>query len=77
LHELQQGDTFEVQRVDGSEMKFKVDAVKQFSQNNFPTNEVYGDINYAGIRLITCGGTFNNQTHHYSDNTVVFGSLVN
>jgi LPXTG-site transpeptidase (sortase) family protein len=77
LHELQPGDTFEVQRVDGSEMKFKVNAVKQFSQNDFPTTEVYGDINYAGIRLITCGGTFNSQTHHYSDNTVVFGSLVN
>jgi hypothetical protein len=69
-------DIFEVQRVDGSTMKFKVDSVKQFSQSNFPTNEVYGNINYAGIRLITCGGTFNSQTHHYSDNTVVFGSLV-
>jgi LPXTG-site transpeptidase (sortase) family protein len=76
LNKLQAGDIFEVQRVDGSTMKFKVDSVKQFSQSNFPTNEVYGNINYAGIRLITCGGTFNSQTHHYSDNTVVFGSLV-
>jgi LPXTG-site transpeptidase (sortase) family protein len=76
LNKLQAGDIFEVQRVDGSTMKFKVDSVKQFSQSNFPTNEVYGNINYAGIRLVTCGGTFNSQTHHYSDNTVVFGSLV-
>jgi LPXTG-site transpeptidase (sortase) family protein len=76
LNKLQAGDIVEVQRVDGSTMKFKVDSVKQFSQNNFPTDEVYGNINYAGIRLITCGGTFNSQTHHYSDNTVVFGSLV-
>jgi len=76
LNKLQPGDTFEVARVDGSIAKFKVDAVKQFAQNNFPTDEVYGNIKYAGIRLITCGGTWNAQTHHYSDNTVVFGSLV-
>jgi hypothetical protein len=76
LHELQPGDTFEIMRADGTTANFKVDSVKQYPQNNFPTNEVYGNINYAGIRLITCGGTFNSQTHHYSDNTVVFGSLV-
>jgi sortase (surface protein transpeptidase) len=76
LHELAPGDTFEVGRADGSVAKFRVDSVKQFPQNNFPTAEVYGNINYAGIRLITCGGTWNAQTHHYSDNTVVFGSLV-
>jgi LPXTG-site transpeptidase (sortase) family protein len=77
LHELQPGDTFEVKRTDGTTVKFKVDSVKQYSQNDFPTNDVYGNINYAGIRLITCGGTWDAQTHHYSDNTVVYGSLVN
>jgi sortase (surface protein transpeptidase) len=76
LRELQPGDTFTVERIDGTKAKFKVDAVKQYSQNNFPTDEVYGNITYAGIRLITCGGSWNSQTHHYSDNTVVFGSLV-
>jgi hypothetical protein len=74
---MQPGDIFEVKRTDGTTIKFKVDSVKQYSQNDFPTNDVYGNINYAGIRLITCGGTFNSQTHHYSDNTVVYGSLVN
>jgi hypothetical protein len=76
LFELQPGDTFTVERIDGTSAKFKADAVKQFSQSNFPTDEVYGNIHYAGIRLITCGGSWNPQTHHYSDNTVVFGSLV-
>jgi sortase (surface protein transpeptidase) len=76
LGKLTPGDTFEVMRVDGSTAKFKVDAVKQYEQDNFPTNEVYGNTNYAAIRLITCSGSWNAQTHHYSDNTVVFGSLV-
>lgn len=76
LRELQTGDIVEIDRADGTTAKFKVDSVKQFAQNNFPTAEVYGNINYAGVRLITCGGTFNKQTGHYSDNTVVFGSLI-
>ncbi len=76
LRELLPGDTFEVDRADGKTVKFKVDEVRQLPQDSFPTEEVYGNINYAGIRLITCGGVFNRQTGHYSDNTVVYGSLV-
>ena len=76
LRELVPGDTFEIDRADGSTAKFKVDAVKQVPQSNFPTEEVYGNIDFAGIRLITCGGTFNRTTRHYSDNTIVFGSLI-
>jgi hypothetical protein len=45
------------------------------SQSNFPTQEIYGNINYAGIRLITCGGTFDPSQNHYTDNTVVYGQL--
>jgi LPXTG-site transpeptidase (sortase) family protein len=77
LGKMTPGDTFEVNRMDGTTAKFKVDSIKQFTQDNFPTNEVYGDTNDAEIRLITCSGSWNSHTHHYSDNTVVFGSLVN
>lgn len=76
LRELLPGDIFEVDRADGKTVKFKVDEVKQLPQDGFPTEEVYGNINYAGIRLITCGGIFNRQSRQYSDNTVVYGSLV-
>jgi hypothetical protein len=37
---------------------------------------VYGNIDHAGLRLITCGGTFNRITRHYSHNTVVYAKLV-
>ncbi len=76
LHEVQPGDEIDITRVDGKIVKFKVDALKQFDQANFPTQEVYGNIDYAGLRLITCGGTFNTDTGHYSENTVVYASLV-
>ncbi len=76
LHEAQPGDIVEIDRSDSKTIKFKVDAIKRFPWGNLPTQEVYGDINYAGIRLMTCGGVFDRQTHHYDQNIVVFGSLV-
>lgn len=77
LRELKPGDTIEISRQDGSTAKFKAGFLEQFSQDNFPTQKVYGNINYAGLRLITCGGIFNPATGHYSDNIVVFASLSN
>jgi sortase (surface protein transpeptidase) len=76
LRELAPGDTFKIIRTDGAVVTFRVDSIKQFDQDNFPTQAVYGPLNYAGIRLITCGGTFNPETHHYTENTVVFGAMI-
>jgi sortase (surface protein transpeptidase) len=75
LHELNPGDEIKVDRADGSVAVFKVIGLKQVPQSDFPAQEVYGNIKYAGIRLITCGGTFDASTDHYTDNTVVYGAL--
>jgi sortase (surface protein transpeptidase) len=75
LRELAPGDEFSVTRSDGTVAVFKVLSLKQVPQNNFPTQEIYGNINYAGIRLITCGGSFDQAAGHYTDNTVVFAAL--
>ena len=37
---------------------------------------MYGNIDHAGLRLITCGGSFNAASGHYEDNLVVFADLV-
>lgn len=77
LRELLPGDKVEITRKDGSTATFSVTSIQQFDQANFPTKEVYGNIDYAGIRLITCGGTFNKKTGHYIENTVVSATLIN
>lgn len=74
LRELAAGDHFQVKRADKSAINFVIDKVELAPQNQFPTAEVYGKINYAGVRLISCGGTFNTSTGHYSDNIIVFAS---
>lgn len=76
LNELTVGDIVEVDRSDNSTAKFRVTDVKQFPQGNLPMSDIYGNINYAGLRIITCGGTFDVRTRHYSNNTVVFGELI-
>jgi hypothetical protein len=76
LRDLKPGQIIKVSRVDGKTAKFKINKIKDFPQNDFPTQDVYGDIDYAGLRLITCGGTFNYLSNRYSNNTVVFASLV-
>lgn len=76
LPELRPGDEVLVGREDGSTSVFVVDRLEQYAKDAFPTLEVYGDLDHAGLRLITCGGTFDDGTGHYRDNIVVYGHQV-
>ncbi len=38
--------------------------------------QVYGNTHRAELRLITCGGSFDQKSGHYVDNVVVFAHLV-
>jgi sortase (surface protein transpeptidase) len=76
LGELKAGDRVSVTRADDSTALFVVDEVHSYPKNDFPTKLVYRDIDHAGLRLITCGGAFDDSTGHYLNNIVVFASLV-
>ena len=76
LREVRPGDRVTVTRADGSKPVFRVTRVAQFPKDRFPTELVFGNIDHAGLRVITCGGSFNSQTGHYEDNIVVFADLV-
>jgi hypothetical protein len=74
LRNLVPGDKITVTRADGSKPVFRVQRVSQFPKTQFPTKLVYGNIDHAGLRLITCGGIF--RSGSYEDNIVVFADLV-
>ena len=76
LGELKAGDRVIVARADDSVAVFEVDEVRRYSKADFPTDTVYSDINHAGLRILTCGGAFDDASGHYLDNIVVFASLV-
>jgi sortase (surface protein transpeptidase) len=74
LGRLRPGDAVNVGRADGRTATFRVDSVEHVEKAHFPTGRVYGDIGFAGLRLITCGGDFDG--HSYLGNTIVFGHLI-
>lgn len=76
LGKLEPGDRVSVARADDSIAVFVVDEVHSYAKDDFPTKLVYGNIDEAGLRLITCGGAFDDASGHYLDNIVVFASLA-
>jgi len=76
LGQIAPNQLVEVKRADGLVAKFVVTAIKQYEQSSFPTEEVYGNIDYPGLRLITCGGQFDRASRKYSHNIVVYAKLV-
>lgn len=76
LPRLRRGDEVAVRRADGTSVRFRVDDMARYPKAQFPTAAVYGDIDHAGLRLITCGGTFDRARHSYTDNVIVYASAV-
>lgn len=76
LGTLRRGEVVDVTRADGRVARFRVDRVAQFPKAQFPTAQVYGNVDHAALRLVTCGGTFDRSSGSYEDNIVVFAELI-
>ncbi len=74
LTDLRPGDAIAVRRRDGSTARFRVTRLAHFAKSAFPTKRVYGNIDHAGLRLITCGG-LDARTNVFEENVVVFADL--
>ncbi|MGW5581479.1 class F sortase [Micromonospora chokoriensis] len=76
LARVKVGSAITVDRQDGSTAMFTVTKVEQYPKDRFPTDEVYGSTDHAALRLITCGGEFDDSTQHYRDNVIVYARLT-
>ncbi|MFI6377281.1 class F sortase [Streptomyces sp. NPDC050546] len=76
LKTMKAGDTVQVARQDGKTATFTVDRVEEYPKKEFPTLEVYKNVDHAGLRLVTCGGDFDAARHYYPNNVVVFASMT-
>ena len=73
LRELVAGDTVEVDRADGSMVVFTVREQETVDKDAFPTDKVYRSTDgKPTLRLITCGGTFDESEGSYRSNVVVY-----
>lgn len=75
LGAVRRGDRVTVTRRDGRTAVFAVSRVARFPKSRFPSQAVYGAIDHAGLRLITCGGTYDAADNRYLDNVIVFAKL--
>ncbi len=73
---LRPGNKIEIVRANGSTAVSTVDGVQKVVKASFPTSDVYGNVGYPGLRLVTCGGPFNTATRQYLDNVVVYAHLT-
>ncbi|WP_158564168.1 sortase domain-containing protein [Jiangella anatolica] len=77
LGEVAAGDEIVVTRADGGTSAFVVVEVGQYSQDDFPTDAVYGGPDDRPLlRLITCGGEYDRGLGRYRDNVVVFAEAA-
>ncbi|MGW5672173.1 class F sortase [Micromonospora sp. NPDC003776] len=76
LGSLTKGDTINVAREDGSTATFTVDEVKSYPKTAFPTELVYGPSDRPALRVVTCGGAFDQNARSYVDNIIVFATMT-
>ena len=76
LGDLRPGNLIYVTREDRRTAVFQVDAVDLYSESSFPDSTIYGTTGEPVLRLITCGGDFDTQTHLYLDRTVAYARYL-
>lgn len=77
LDQLDTGDEIFVDRADGTTVVFAAQRTERHPKDEFPTEAVYGDTPDARLRLITCGGSFDQDDRRYLDNIIVYAAPVN
>lgn len=74
LVDLRTGDRIHIDRADGSTVTFHVRRLERHDKGAFPTDAVYRPTPGAQLRLITCGGAFDDAARRYLDNVIVFAT---
>jgi sortase family protein len=75
LGRLAPGNAVEVTLANGETVRFTVTSVHEYPKAHFPASEVYGPEPYPALRLITCGGAFDQATGHYLSNIVAYARM--
>jgi LPXTG-site transpeptidase (sortase) family protein len=71
LDQLQDGDEIAVHG-EGEVVVFEVTRVEQHPKDDYPREAVHGATAGPELRLITCGGFFDDVSGHHEDNIIVF-----
>ncbi|TQK19983.1 sortase (surface protein transpeptidase) [Microbacterium sp. SLBN-154] len=76
LRDVQVGDLVEVVDTAGTAHAYVVTETMDYPKSAFPTAAVFGAVVTDELRLITCGGVFDQNAGSYVDNRVVYARRV-
>jgi hypothetical protein len=76
LNELSGDDLVEVLYQSGRVERFGVEQSETHLKSQLPVKSIWNDAQEPVLRVITCGGTFNQRTRHYDSNIIVFASSL-
>lgn len=71
LGDLRPGQNVTVTLANGTVTRWTVTSIILYPDGQFPDTVIYGRYGPPTLRLVTCGGPFDYQTHHYDAATVV------
>ena len=74
LARLPHGAVVKVDRADGSTVTFRVTKVSRVAKTRFPTDLVFAPTLEPTLRLVTCGGSFDETRRSYRDNVIAFAT---
>jgi hypothetical protein len=72
LSRVPPGAAVHVDRADRTTVTFRVTEVSRVAKSRFPTDLVYAPTLEPTLRLVTCGGSFDETQRSYRDNVIVF-----
>ncbi len=72
IRALEPGDQVILSSASGRTTAYTVAARRQYPKNALPVGQVFGQDTTSRLVLVTCGGSFDWATRHYSDNVVVY-----
>jgi sortase A len=76
LDKVKIGDTVSVADTDGNNWDYQVSSLDNYTVEEFPTSQVYGDSQEYQLILITCSGKFISALKDYSHRLVVSGKMI-
>lgn len=76
LSRLRPGAVVHVDRADSSTVTFRVTELSRVPKVRFPTDLVYAPTLQPTLRLVTCGGSFDEARRSYRDNVIAFAAAA-
>lgn len=76
LDQLRPGQRITVHSPQGERVTFAVERIGEYPKDAFPTDAVYRFTDEPTLRLVTCGGPFDETIGHYENNVIVFARRV-